>query len=61
VDLSPMFLLPDGRVNDALFLDPRLQPPRPALHPDAAAAARMAEAIEPTLAAMLGDRVRAAQ
>ncbi len=59
MDLSRMFLLPDGRVDDSRFLDPRLTPPEPALHPDAQTAARMAAAIEPTLAAMLGDRPRA--
>ena len=58
VDLSPMLLLPDGRVDDSKFLDPRLTPPEPALHPDPQTAASMAAAIEPTLAAMLGDRPR---
>ena len=57
MDLSPLFLRPDGRVDAAQFLDPRLTPPEPALHPDAPAAARIAASIEPTLAAMLGDRV----
>jgi lysophospholipase L1-like esterase len=40
----------------SLFLDPLLQPPEPPLHPSAEGQARMAAAMEPTLAALLGDR-----
>ncbi len=42
----------------AQFYDPLLKPPEPPLHPTAAAQERMALDYEPTLAAMLGDRVR---
>jgi len=55
MDLATLFLH-DGQVNRAQFYDDQLQPPDPPLHPTAQAQARMAEAIEPTLAAMLGDR-----
>src|SRR5579875_2364274 len=55
VDLSAVFLR-DGRVAESLYLDPELKPPRPALHPSAEGQARMAAAIEPVLAALLGDR-----
>ncbi len=56
LDLSQEFLRPDGSVDDGKFIDPTLSPPRPALHPSPEAAASMAAAMEPTLAAMLGDR-----
>jgi len=55
MDLSPLFLR-NGEVDRTQFLDDQLDPPDPPLHPTAQAQARMAEAIEPTLAAMLGDR-----
>lgn len=48
----------DGGVDRQLYLDPHLTPPDPPLHPTAQAQARMAEAIEPAVAAMLGDRPR---
>ena len=51
-------LLQDGRANRALFIDPLLTPPDPPLHPTAEGAARVAAAIEPTLAGMLEDRSR---
>lgn len=53
LDLSPLFLRPDGSVDTSQFADAS---PDPALHPSPAAARRMAEAIEPILAAVLGDR-----
>ncbi|MCF4164832.1 GDSL-type esterase/lipase family protein [Zavarzinia compransoris] len=53
--------LKDGTTDVGLYMDPRNDPPQPALHPDAAAQARMAEAIEPTLSKLLGDRSRIAQ
>jgi len=56
MDLSSLFLR-DGVVDRTQFLDDELRPPDPPLHPTAQAQARIAEAIEPTLAAMLGDRV----
>ena len=58
LDLSDLFMR-DGRVDRAAFYDDLLDPPDPPLHPTAATQARMAEAIEPTLSAMLGDRSRA--
>ncbi len=56
LDLTSLFLLPDGRVDDARFRDPRQTPPAPALHPSAQGAERMAAAMEPVLARMMGDR-----
>ena len=55
MDLSRLFLR-DGQVDRSQFYDDLLEPPDPPLHPTAQAQQRMAEAIEPTLAAMLGDR-----
>ena len=46
----------NGKLNRDLFLDPQLTPPDPPLHPSAQGQALMAKAMEPTLAAMLGDR-----
>ena len=54
-DLAHLFLR-DGQVDRTQFYDDLLDPPDPPLHPTAQAQARIAEAIEPTLAAMLGDR-----
>ena len=45
----------DGRLDHDLFMDPKLTPPAPPLHPTAQGQQRMAEAIEPTLAKLLGD------
>ena len=55
MDLARLFVR-DGQVDRTQFFDDQLEPPDPPLHPTAQAQARMAEAIEPTLAAMLGDR-----
>lgn len=55
LDLSNLFMR-NGRVDPDKFLDPRLTPPSAPLHPTAQTQERMAEAMEPTLAAMLGDR-----
>jgi lysophospholipase L1-like esterase len=46
----------DGQLNRDLFLDPHLTPPAPPLHPSAQGQVLLSEAIEPTLAALLGDR-----
>ena len=54
LDVTHLFTK-DGKVDRTQFLDDRLTPPDPPLHPTAQAQARLAEAIEPTLAAMLGD------
>ncbi|MEO9189628.1 MAG: GDSL-type esterase/lipase family protein [Acetobacteraceae bacterium] len=45
----------DGKVDRSAFLDPLLTPPDPPLHPTAQAQGRMAAAMEPALAALLGD------
>jgi lysophospholipase L1-like esterase len=55
LDLSALFMR-SGAVNRDLFLDPKLTPPEPPLHPTAQAQAMMATAMEPVLANMLGDR-----
>ena len=55
IDVTRLFLK-DGQVDRTQFFDDHLTPPNPPLHPTAQAQARLAEAIEPTLAAMLGDR-----
>ena len=57
MDLSALFMH-DGQVDRGSFYDDMLDPPDPPLHPIVAAQTRMAEAIEPALAAMLGDRNR---
>jgi lysophospholipase L1-like esterase len=54
-DLGGLFLR-GGHVDPQAFIDPRLTPPRPALHPTAQSQARMAAAIEPILSRMLGER-----
>ncbi|MBO0710237.1 MAG: hypothetical protein J2P47_03035 [Acetobacteraceae bacterium] len=54
VDVTSIFMK-DGRLDRSLFLDPLLSPPDPPLHPTAEGQARMAAAIEPTLATLLGD------
>ena len=56
VDLGAIFLR-DGKVDRARFLDSYLTPPEPPLHPTAESQERMAVAIEPMIAAMLGDRL----
>ena len=55
MDVTALFMR-EGEVDRTQFLDDQLTPPDPPLHPTAQAQARIAEAIEPTLAAMLGDR-----
>ena len=47
-----------GTLDRDQFYDPKLTPPEPPLHPTPAAQDRIAAAIEPDLAAMLGDRPR---
>ena len=49
-----------GALDRSLFLDPLLTPPAPPLHPTAEGQARMAAAIEPVLARLMGDRNHAA-
>jgi lysophospholipase L1-like esterase len=55
LDIGHVFMR-NGRLDRGLFLDPLLTPPAPPLHPTAEGQARMAAAIEPTLAGLLGDR-----
>jgi lysophospholipase L1-like esterase len=57
LDLTALFMR-GGKLNRALFLDPRLTPPDPPLHPSAEGQAIMAKAMEPVLANMLGDKPR---
>jgi len=57
MDVGHLFMR-DGRLDRDLFYDPKETPPRPPLHPTAQGMARIAAAIEPTLAAMLGDKPR---
>jgi lysophospholipase L1-like esterase len=56
-DLSSLFLKA-GQVDPDRFLDPHLVHPDPPLHPSAQTQARMAEAIEPIVSRVLGDRNR---
>jgi lysophospholipase L1-like esterase len=46
----------DGTLDRSAFFDPMLTPPDPPLHPTAQAQGRMAAAMEPALAALLGDK-----
>ncbi|HEY0419373.1 MAG TPA: GDSL-type esterase/lipase family protein [Acetobacteraceae bacterium] len=55
LDVGPVFMQ-GGSLNRALFYDPLLTPPGPPLHPTAEGQARMAGAIEPVLAKLMGDR-----
>ena len=55
LDVTGVFLR-DGKLDRAAFLDGQLTPPDPLLHPTAQAQARLSEAIEPTLARLLGDQ-----
>jgi lysophospholipase L1-like esterase len=55
LDLTGIFLR-NGTLDRTLFLDPRLTPPDPPLHPSAQGQMLIAQAMEPVLAAMLGDR-----
>jgi lysophospholipase L1-like esterase len=57
VDASAIFLT-NGRVDAADFIDPKLTPPDPPLHPTAQAQARIAALIEPVLSFWLGERPR---
>jgi lysophospholipase L1-like esterase len=59
LDISRVFMK-NGTLNRDLFFDPLLTPPAAPLHPTAEGQALMAEAIEPTLAAMLGDKAHVA-
>lgn len=43
----------DGKPDPALYVDPKLHPPQPALHPDAAGMARIAQALAPTVQTLM--------
>ncbi len=43
----------DGRVDASLYVDPKLRPPQPPLHPDAAGMQRIAAALAPTVARLM--------
>ena len=60
LDIGSLFIK-DGKLNRELFFDPKLTPPASPVHPTAEGQALMAAAIEPTLAALLGDRPRIAE
>ncbi|HWC96566.1 MAG TPA: hypothetical protein VG456_07450, partial [Candidatus Sulfopaludibacter sp.] len=46
----------DGEVRDELYYDSRLPTPRGSLHPDTTGQRMMAEAIEPVLARLMGEK-----
>ena len=54
-DIGAIFRSPDGTLDDTLFYDPRLPQHGKPLHPDTKGQRMMAEAIEPTLANLLGE------
>ena len=55
MDVTTLFMR-NGEVDRTQFLDDQLTPPDPPLHPTAQAQRKLAELIEPTVAAMMGDR-----
>jgi len=59
MDVGGIFMR-GGVLDSSLFADPLMHPPESPLHPTAEAQARMAAAIEPTLARLMGDRNHAA-
>ena len=57
LDIGSIFLR-DGKLDTARFYDTRFTPAAGALHPDSVGQRKMAEAIEPTLARLLGEPPR---
>ena len=57
VDVTRLFMK-DGQVDRTMFFDDQLTPPNPPLHPTPQGQARIAEAIEPAVSGILGDRSR---
>jgi lysophospholipase L1-like esterase len=55
IDVGHVFMK-DGNLNRDLYLDPKMTPPRPALHPSVQGQALLAEAIEPTIATLMRDQ-----
>jgi lysophospholipase L1-like esterase len=54
LDISVIFYQ-GGSLNDSLFYDPYLSPPRASLHPNTQGQRMMASAIEPAIARLLGE------
>lgn len=54
LDIGVIFYT-NGTLDTSLFYDPLLTPSRPALHPNTIGQRRMASAIEPTVARLMGD------
>jgi lysophospholipase L1-like esterase len=48
-----------GKTDRSLYYDPTLTPPEPTLHPDRLGMEKLAIAIEPVIAGLLGDRSKA--
>jgi lysophospholipase L1-like esterase len=57
LDLTSTFMA-DGKINPAIYYDPRLPAHGKSVHPDTTGQRKMAEAIEPTLAKLMGDKPR---
>ncbi len=57
IDLTSLFMK-GGKLDRSLFLDRFFSPPEPLLHPTPAAQEKIAAAIEPAIAALMGDRNR---
>jgi lysophospholipase L1-like esterase len=55
LDASNVFMK-NGRLDRDLFLDPKLKPPDPPLHPSARGQALLSAAMEPALFGLLGDK-----
>jgi lysophospholipase L1-like esterase len=58
MDVTALFMR-NGKLDTGMFYDPKETPPDPPLHPTAQTQARIAAAIEPVLAGMLGDKSKA--
>lgn len=56
LDIGSIFYRKDGTLNLDLYADQKVHPDHPALHPTAIGLRMEAQAIEPTLAALLGDQ-----
>ncbi|MDR3736577.1 MAG: GDSL-type esterase/lipase family protein [Acidobacteriaceae bacterium] len=56
VDVGSVFYNADGTLNLDLYQDQKIHPDHPALHPTAIGLRMQAQAIEPTLATLLGDK-----
>lgn len=54
IDISVVFYT-HAELDNSLFYDPTLTPPRPALHPNTVGQRLMASAIEPAVARLMGD------